>query len=86
MHLDPHTTVTGALAVRHHPQQKATARRHTVYQRVGGEFADAQQHIVLAPAHAPLRKHPARERPRVGHGPTLTPKEPLKREGSLRQG
>lgn len=85
MHLDPHA-ITGALAVGHHPQQKATAGRHTVHQRVGGEFTDAQQHIVLAPERAPLREHPAREVPGGGHGPTLTPKEPLERDGSLRQG
>lgn len=85
MHLDPHAPI-GALAVRQYPQQKATARRHTVHQCVGGEFTDAQQHIVLTSAHAPLREQPAREVPGSGYGPTLTAEEPLKRGGSLRQG
>lgn len=72
MHLDADTAV-----IRDEAQEEFPAWRYAVQQGVGGEFADAQQDVVLAPMDAPLIKRPARERTRVGHGPALTAEEAL---------
>lgn len=72
MHLDAYAAV-----IRDEAQEESPAWRYAVQQGVGGEFADAQQYVVFAPAYAPVVERPARERTRVGHGPALTAEKAL---------